>query len=84
MMIVLDRIKWLLPVLLIGLAVVAIELPTWTPGRVLADGPPASDELQAQEDNGPLAVPPLAEMLAEEPATSLASAQFDDSTHGTY
>ena len=87
---VLARIKWLLPVLLIGLAVVAIKLPTSASDQVLADGPPTTDEVQVAEANtGPLAAPPLAELLAEETVadsgkTPGATAQLDDSTHGTY
>ena len=86
---VLARIKWLLPALLIGLAVVAISLPTWTSDRVLADSPPATDELQAGEaDTGPLVVPPLAEVLAGETLADGGEAPdataHDTSTQGTY
>jgi hypothetical protein len=77
----LAKTTWLLPILVIGLAVVAIKLPTWTS----ADGPPATDELQVrEEDSGPLEVPPLAEGMAEEPAAPDATAEFDDSMYGTY
>jgi len=87
---VLARIKWLLPVLLIALAVVAVKLPTWTSDRVLADGPPTTDEVQVAEANmDPLVVPPLAELLAEETVTDSgetpdATAQLDTSAQGTY
>jgi hypothetical protein len=90
MMRVLTRVKWLLPVVLIGLAVVAVKLPTWTSDQVLADGPPTTDEIQVADANtGPLVVPPLAELLAEETVadsgeTPDAAAHLDDSTHGTY
>jgi len=90
MMRVLTRVKWLLPVVLIGLAVVAVKLPAWTSDQVLADGPPVSDEVQVSEaDTAPRVVPPLTELLAEETVadsseTPAATAQFDDTAQGTY
>ena len=87
---ILVKTTWLLPILVIGLAVVAIKSPTWTSDQVLADGPPTTDEVQvAEADTGSLVVPPLAELLAEETVadsgeTPGATAQLDDSTHGTY
>ncbi len=87
---VLARIRWLLLVLLIALAVVAVKLPTWTSGQVLTDGPPTTDEVQVAEANtGPLVVPPLAEVLAGETVADVgetpdATAQLDTSTQGTY
>ena len=84
------KTKWLLPILLIGLAVATIQLPTVASDPVLADGPPTTEGLEAQtEASGPLAVPPLEELLAEasvadggEPPD--ATAQLDTSTQGTY
>ncbi len=87
---VLARIRWLLLVLVIGLAVVAIRSPDPASDQVLADGPPTTDEVQvAEADTGPLVVPPLAELLAEETVadsgeTPGATAQLDTSTQGTY
>ncbi len=84
------KTKWLLPILLIGLAVANIQLPTAASDPVLADGPPPADGLEAQtEASGPLAVPPLAELLAEGSVadggeTPDATAQLDTSTQGTY
>jgi len=84
------KTKWLLPILLIGLAVATIQLPTAAPDQVLADGPPTTDGLEAQtEASGPLVVPPLAELLAEASVadageTPDATAQLDTSTQGTY
>ena len=85
MMRVLVKTKWLLPVLLIGLAVLTVELPTQTPGQALADGPPTADEAQAQVAGAqPVAFSALAELAAEEPQPSDATAQTDEGTHGTY
>jgi hypothetical protein len=85
MMRVLVKTKWVLPVLLIGLALLAVKLPTSTLGQALADGPPTRDEAQAQiEDAQPLAYPGLAELVAEEPDLPDATAQLDEGTHGTY
>lgn len=82
---ILVKTTWLLPILVIGLAVLVVKLPTSTSHQVLADGPPATGELQAQvEDAQPLAYPALAELVAEEPDPPGATAQLDDSTHGTY
>ncbi len=84
------KTKWLLPILLIGLAVATIQRPTAAPDQVLADGPPTTEGLEAQtEASGPLAVPPLAELLAEASVanggeTPGATAQLDTSTQGTY
>ena len=81
-----SKTKWLLPVLLVGLAIFFVRLPASTPDPALADGPPRADELQ---DIGPLAeLPPVAALMAEPVAqddeTFDQEAQFDDSTHGTY
>ena len=85
MMRVLVKTKWLLPVLLIGLAALAVKLPTPTSGRVLADGPPTTDEAGAQVEGAqPLAYPALAELTTEEPQPSNATAQTGKDTHGTY
>ena len=80
------KTKWLLPVLLIGLAIIFIKPPTSVPGPALADGPPRADELH---DIGPLAGLPPAEALMAEPVaqggeTDDQAAQIDDATHGTY
>ena len=82
--------KWLLPILIIGLAVFSVGLPTWASDKVLADGTPITDEFQTQvEESGPLSLPPQLETLVEESTTGSSevpgvTAQFDDSTHGTY
>ena len=78
--------KWLLPILLIGLTVFAVKLPTSTSDLALADGPPIADELQ---DIGPLADLPPAEApiavpVARNNETANQAAQIDDGTHGTY
>ena len=79
------KTKGLLQILVIGLAVLAIKLPTSTSGQALADGPPTRDEAQAQvEDAQPLAHPALAELAVEEPDLPDATAQLDEGTHGTY
>ena len=84
------KTKWLLPILLIGMAVVTIQWPTDAPDQVLADGPPTTEGLEAQtEARGPLVGPPLAELLAEGSVadggeTPDATAQLDTSTQGTY
>ena len=80
------KTKWLLPILLIGLAIFFIKLPTSTSDPALADGPPAADEL---EDIGPLADLPPAEALMAEPVaqdgeTANQATQIDDGIHGTY
>jgi hypothetical protein len=81
-----QKTKWLLPVLLIGLAIFFVKLPTSTPEPALADGPPTADELQ---DSGPIAELPRVETLIneavaknDEPANQ--AAQIDEDTHGTY
>jgi len=90
MMRVLTRIRWLLLVLLLGLAVVAIRVPNSASDQVRADGPPISNEVQVPEaDAGPLVVSPPAELLAERTVadsgqTPGATAQLDTSTQGTY
>jgi hypothetical protein len=85
MMRVLVKTKWLLPVLLIGLAVLAVKLPTSTSGRALADGPPTTDEAQAQVEGAqPVTFPALAELAVQEPEAPDATAQTDEGTHGTY
>ena len=82
---ILVKTTWLLPILVIGLAVLVIKLPTSTSHQVLADGPPVTGELQAQvEAAQPLAYPALAELVAEEPAPPDTTAQLDEGTHGTY
>ena len=79
------KIKGLLQILIIGLVVLTVKLPTSTSGQALADGPPATDEAQTQvEDAQPLAHPALAELVAEEPQPPDATAQTDEGTHGTY
>jgi hypothetical protein len=84
------KTKWLLPILIIGLVVFGAGLPTWASDKVLADGPPITDKLQTQvEESGPLSLPPQLETLVEESTTGSseapgATAQLDDSTHGTY
>ena len=80
------KTKWLLLVLLIGLAIFFIKLPTPTPDPALADGPLTTDELQ---DIGPLVDLPPAEALMAEPVaqndeTANQATQIDDGTHGTY
>jgi hypothetical protein len=75
----------LLPVLLIGLAAFAVRLPTSTSDRALADGPPTTDEAQAQvEGTQPAAFPALAELAVQEPEAPDAAVQTDEGTHGTY
>jgi hypothetical protein len=85
MMRVLIKTKWLLPILLLGLAILAVNPPTSTSRQALADGPPTADGAQAQvEGDQPLAHPVLADLAAEEPQPSNATTQTDTSTHGTY
>ena len=85
MMRVLVKTKWLLPVLLIGLALLAVELPTSSSGQALADGPPTTGSVQAQVESAqPPAHPMLVELAAEESDAPDVTAQSDDGTHGTY
>jgi hypothetical protein len=82
---VLIKNKWLLPVLLVGLAVLTVKLPTSTSGQALADGPPTTDEAQGQVEGAqPPAYPALAELAVKEPDPPDSAAQTDDRTHGTY
>jgi hypothetical protein len=80
------KTKWLLPVLLIGLCILFIKLPTSTPDPALADGRLTADELQ---DIGPQADLPTVKALINKPVlqndeTADQAAQIDDDTHGTY
>ena len=80
------KTKWLLPILLIGMAVVTIQWPTDAPDQVLADGPPTADELQ---NIGALAdLPPVDTLVtgpvAQDDSTTDQATQIDDDTHGTY
>jgi hypothetical protein len=82
--------KWLLPVLLIGLAILVINLPAPTSAPVLADGPMTVDELSAQAESiQPAAdLPPIESLIGEPVAnseeTSDQVAQLDTSARGTY
>ena len=52
------RIRWLLLILVIGLAVLVVRSPDPASDQVLADGPPITDEVQlAEADTGPLVAP---------------------------
>jgi hypothetical protein len=82
---ILVKTTWLFPILIVGLAALAVMLPISISHRVLADGPPTTDEVHARvEDAQPLAYPALAEPVAEESDPADATAQFDTSTQGTY
>ena len=45
---ILLKTTWLLSILVIGLAILVVKLPTSTSHQVLADGPPATDGPQAR------------------------------------
>jgi len=82
---ILVRTRWLLPILVIGLAVLVVKLPISASHQVLADGPLATDGPQAQiEGDQLLASPLLAESVAEGPDSPDATVQFDEGTQGTY
>jgi hypothetical protein len=85
------KTRFLLPLLLIGLIVATIDLPTLTPDQVLADGPPTTDEGPAQvEEIGTPTQPSPVEGLAQLPIPGVPDSpngtetEFDDSSHGTY
>jgi hypothetical protein len=80
---ILKKTTWLLPILLVGLAVLSLKSPAWTPNQALADDPPTTDEARA-EGAQPPAYPALAELAAEAPQPADATAQLDASTQGTY
>ena len=82
---ILVKTTWLLPILVIRLAILVVRFQTSTSHQVLADGPPTADEPQGQVEGAqPPAFPGPAEPVAEEPNLPGAADQLDEGTHGTY
>ena len=87
---ILVKTRWLLPILVVGLAVVAVRLPTSASDHMLTDGPPVLCEAQvAKADTGLQVLPPPGESLAEDEVADSseahgATAQLDTSAQGTY
>jgi hypothetical protein len=91
MMRVVFKTRWLLPLLLIGLAVLFVKLPTSTSDQALADNSLTTEKSQAQVGEIASVVdPPQAEAQVAEPITEggespeAAQAEIDDTTCGTY
>jgi hypothetical protein len=91
MMRIVFKTRWLLPLLLIGLAVLFVKLPTSAVDQALAGTSLTTEKSQAQvEDVASVVDPPQAEAQVDESvaaggaAPDAAQAEFDDSTCGTY
>jgi hypothetical protein len=91
MMRIVFKTKLLLPLLLIGLAILFVKLPTSTSDQALANASLTTEKSQAQVgDIDSLGDPPQAEAQVAEPVTEgakapeAAQAEFDDTTCGTY
>jgi hypothetical protein len=91
MMRIVFKTRWLLPLLLIGLAVLFVELPTSTSDQALAGTSLTTEKSQAQvEDIASVVNPSQAEAQVDESVTAggeapdAAQAEFDDTTCGTY
>jgi hypothetical protein len=85
------KTRWLLPLLLIGLAVLFVKLPTSAADQALAGTSLATEKSQVQvEDIASVVDPSQAEVQVDESATAggevpdATHAEFDDSTCGTY
>jgi hypothetical protein len=85
------RTRWLFPILLIGLAVLFVKLPTTSPDQALANTslPAEKAGAPAEADAGP-AGPAPAQAQVDEPAIQggetpeAAQAEFDNTSCGTY
>jgi hypothetical protein len=91
MMRVVFKTRWLLPLLLIGLAVLFVKLPTSAADQALANASLTTEKSQAQVGEIASVVdPPQAEAQVDEPVTEgteapeAAQAEIDDTTCGTY
>lgn len=91
MMRIVVKTRWLLPLLLIGLAVLFVKLPTSAADQALAGTSLTTEKSQVQvEDIASVVDPPQAEAQVDESVTAggeasdVAQAEFDDTTCGTY
>jgi hypothetical protein len=91
MMRIVFKTRWLLPILLIGLAVLFVKLPTSAADQALAGTSLTREKSQAQvEDSASVVGPPQAQAQVDETVTAggeapdVAQAEFDDTTCGTY
>jgi hypothetical protein len=91
MMRVVFKTRWLLPLLLIGLALLFVKLPTSATGQTLAGALLTTEKSQAQVGEIASVVdPPQAEAQVAEPVTEggkapdAAQVEINDTTCGTY
>lgn len=68
------RTRWLLPILMVGVAILAIEPPIWASNQSLAEATSGTEPMATGLD--------LAMIEVEAPAE--AEAAFDDTAYGTY
>jgi hypothetical protein len=68
------KTRWLLPILMVGLAILAIEPPIWASDQTLAEVTSGTEPTATGLD--------LAVIDVEAPAEP--EAAFDDTAHGTY
>lgn len=91
MMRIVFKTRFLLPLLLIGLAVLFVKLPTSASDQASAGTSLATEKSQVQVGNNPSVVDPtqaearVDESVAEgDEAADATQAEFDDTTCGTY
>ncbi len=91
MMRIVFKTRWLLPILLIGLAVLFVKLPTSAADQALAGTSLTTEKSQVRVgDSASVIDPPQAEPRVDETVTAsgeasdVAQAEFDDTSCGTY
>jgi hypothetical protein len=91
MMRIVFKTRWLLPLLLIGLAVLFVKLPTSASDQALAGTSLTMEKSQVRVgDSASVIDPPQAEAQVDETVTAsgeapdAAQAEFDDTSCGTY
>jgi hypothetical protein len=81
------RTRWLFPILLVGLALLFVKLPSAAPDQALANVslPSEKAEAQAEVNAEPAEPPPVAEPTLQAGETpEAAPAELDDTSCGTY
>ena len=68
------KTRWLIPILMVGLFILALEPPTLASNQAPADAMPAPEATPAG----------LEPAMAEAETTEATQAEFDDTTCGTY
>jgi hypothetical protein len=91
MMRIVFKTRWLLPILLIGLAVLFVKLPTSAADQALAGTSLTMEKSQVRVgDSASVIDPPQAQAQVDESITAggeasdATQAEFDDTTCGTY